>query len=159
MRWPHGMTPAVLGTPQYCLGKTHGGLTIVVHCLFESLETLAKHLCIDVDNFNGGLSVGILFACVIEDTKCNVARSSGDIDATKGTLATRPQGGDKSVLPQPVYAQRCSVVHQVVLGRHAIEDAFHEGFFGFLWDCLESERGGPTRRLRTARGCLTMVFP
>lgn len=106
VHWPHETTPAVLRNHQQRLGNNINGLTIVVHRPFESLETLTKHLCVDVNNFNGGLSVSILFPCVIEDAKRNVTRSPSDIDATNGTFATRSQGGDKGVFPQPVYTQR-----------------------------------------------------
>lgn len=139
VRWPHGMTPAGLCTCQSRPRNASDGLTIVVHCLFEPPETLTEHLRVDVHNFNSGLSVSIGFSCVIEDTECNVACSSGDVDATNGTFATRSQSGDKGVFPQPVYAHRCRVVHQVVVGRYAVEHAFYEGFFGFFGDCSEAE--------------------
>ena len=119
-------------------------LTVVVHSFLESLETFTEHLRVDINNINSSLSVGILFSCVIEDTKCNVSCSSGDIDATNWTFTTGFQGRDKGVFPEPMYAQRRSIVHQVVLGRHAIEDTLHKGFFGFLQDGLEAKRGGPT---------------
>ena len=70
-------------------------LTVVVRRLLESLETFMEHLRVDINNFNGSFSVSMLFSCVIEDTKCNVSCSSGDIDATNWIFATGFQGRDK----------------------------------------------------------------
>ena len=108
-------------------------LTVVVRRLLESLETFMEHLRVDINNFNGSFSVSMLFSCVIEDTKCNVSCSSGDIDATNWIFATGFQGRDKGVFPEPVYTQRRSIVHQVVLGRHVSKTPFTR-------DSLDSSR-------------------
>lgn len=139
VRLPHGMTPAGLHTPQPRLANASDGPTIVVNCLFNLLDTLTEHVRVDVNDIDGGLPVTILFSCVIEDTKRNVGRSSGDVNATNGTFVARSQGGDKLVSPQPVHPKRYSVVHQVVRGRQTIEHAVYEGYLRFFWDCLEAE--------------------
>ena len=114
----------------------------MVHCLLEALETLAEHLSIDINDINGGFPVGILLSYMIEDAECNITSSSSDVNATNWSFAPRFQGRDKVVFPQPVHAQRRRIVHQIILGRHTIENAFYEGFFGFFCDCSKAKRGG-----------------
>ena len=113
--------------------------TTMVHRLLETIEARLQHLSVDIDDVDARLPVRVRLARVVEDAQRDVARPTGDVDATYGPPRARTQERDEGVLPKAVHSERHGVVHDVVLGRDRVEHAAHERLFRFFWDGAEAK--------------------
>ena len=88
----------------------------------EALLALFEHLWVDVDHVDLCLAVAVP-SRMLEETKGNVARAAGDVEARHG--AVRVELAHKVVLPQTVNPERHGVVHDIVRRRDGRKDVAH----------------------------------